>query len=125
MQRVLKALDRRIPAASTASIAIATWDVYQYLFNPNVTDPIDTGRSIHILKVEAKTPKIVKTLAETRDQVANRIRQEKFQPRYQKYLRRLWKESQIEIRPNYEKYLIASPLKISSARMLGKPWEVC
>ena len=61
-----------------------------------------------------KTPKIVKTLDETRDQVANRIRQEKFQPRYLKYLRRLWKESQIEIRPNYEQYLIVSPLKTAS-----------
>lgn len=90
-----------------------------------MTDPIDTGRSIHILKVEAKTPKIVKTLAETRDQVANRIRQEKFQPRYQKYLRRIWRESQIEIRPNYEKFLIVSPLKTSSSWVLGKPWEVC
>jgi len=79
-----------------------------------VTDAIDTGRSIHILKIEAKTPKIVKTLDETRDQVANRIRQEKFQPRYLKYLRRLWKESQIEIRPNYEQYLIVSPLKTAS-----------
>jgi len=76
-----------------------------------VTDAIDTGRSIHILKIEAKTPKIVKTLDETRDQVSNRIRQEKFQPRYLKYLRRLWKESQIEIRPNYEDFLIVSPLK--------------
>jgi parvulin-like peptidyl-prolyl isomerase len=78
-----------------------------------VTDPIDTGRSLHILKIEAKTPRIVRTLEEVRDQVANRIRQEKFQPRYQKYLRRLWKESHIEVRPNYEKFLIASPLKIT------------
>jgi parvulin-like peptidyl-prolyl isomerase len=79
-----------------------------------VTDAIDTGRSIHIIKIEAKAPRIVKTLDETRDLVANRIRQEKFQPRYLKYLRRLWRESQIEIRPNYEHYLIVSPLKTAS-----------
>jgi hypothetical protein len=43
VQRILKALDRHVPPASTASIAIATQDVYKYLFNPNVTEPIDTG----------------------------------------------------------------------------------
>jgi peptidyl-prolyl cis-trans isomerase SurA len=76
-----------------------------------VTGAIDTGRSIHILKIEAKTPRVVRTVEEMHDQVANRIRQEKFQPRYQKFLRKLWRESQVEVRPNYEKYLIVSPLK--------------
>lgn len=50
VQRILMALDRHIPAASTASIAIATQDVYLYLFNPNVTEPIDTGVRKSIVK---------------------------------------------------------------------------
>lgn len=43
VQRILIALDRNVPYASTASIAAATADVYQYLFNAAVTDAIDEG----------------------------------------------------------------------------------
>ncbi|KVX85400.1 hypothetical protein WL10_24265 [Burkholderia ubonensis] len=43
LQAILKAIDRHIPLASGASIALATRDVYQYLSNPGVRDVIDTG----------------------------------------------------------------------------------
>jgi hypothetical protein len=43
VQRILRAIDEHIEGASAASIAIATNDVYEYLFNPNVTRAIDDG----------------------------------------------------------------------------------
>lgn len=56
VQRILKAIDRHVPGGSGASIAIATYDVYQYLSNPNVSDEIDEG----VLKaMEPGTPTVV------------------------------------------------------------------
>jgi hypothetical protein len=43
VQRILAAIDRRIPGGSAAAIALATNDVYQYLCNPVVTNDIDQG----------------------------------------------------------------------------------
>jgi hypothetical protein len=40
---ILSAIDRHIPGASGASIALATRDVFQYLKNPGVRDTIDAG----------------------------------------------------------------------------------
>jgi hypothetical protein len=40
---ILRAIDRHVPGASGASIAIATNDVYQYVRNPGVRDTIDSG----------------------------------------------------------------------------------
>jgi hypothetical protein len=42
-QGILSALDKHVPGASERSIAIATRDVYQYLFNPVIQKKIDTG----------------------------------------------------------------------------------
>lgn len=42
-QGVLAAVDRYVPGASAASIALATHDVYQYLKNEVVRDTIDEG----------------------------------------------------------------------------------
>ena len=75
-----------------------------------VSDPIDTGRSIHIIKVEARSPEFVKTILEVHDAIYETIRQEKFKPRYNAYLKHLWKDSQIEVMPKYQKFLLASPL---------------
>ena len=43
LQGILKAIDRYVPLASGASIAITTNDVYQYLNNPGIRDEIETG----------------------------------------------------------------------------------
>ena len=43
VQRVLQALDRHVPGASGAAIALATRDVYLYLKNPGFQDVIDSG----------------------------------------------------------------------------------
>jgi len=75
-----------------------------------VSDPIDTGRSFHLVRLESKTPKVVKAPAEVHDAIYDSIRLEKFRPRYDTYLRRLWKESQIEVMPKYKKFLVVSPL---------------
>ena len=42
-QSILQALDRHVPYASGASIALATHDVYQYLKNDSVREVIDEG----------------------------------------------------------------------------------
>ena len=42
-QAVLRAIDRKVPGGSAASIALATRDVYQYLKNPVIRKTIDDG----------------------------------------------------------------------------------
>ena len=43
VQGILTVLDRHVPGASGASVALATRDVYQYLTRKNVRDIIDNG----------------------------------------------------------------------------------
>lgn len=43
VQAAIKALDRFVPHASAASIALATSDVYQYLTNPTIRQQIEHG----------------------------------------------------------------------------------
>jgi hypothetical protein len=43
LRGVLKVIDRNIPFASGSSIALATNDVYQYLYNIGIRDEIETG----------------------------------------------------------------------------------
>ncbi|TKB25140.1 hypothetical protein FCL47_15955 [Desulfopila sp. IMCC35006] len=43
VQKVLEALDTYVPGASSASVALATRDVYQYLRNPGFQNVIDSG----------------------------------------------------------------------------------
>ncbi|MBL8300927.1 MAG: hypothetical protein JNN30_21505 [Rhodanobacteraceae bacterium] len=43
VQKILIALDRKVPKASKLSIALATEDVAEYLYNRNITDVIDEG----------------------------------------------------------------------------------
>jgi parvulin-like peptidyl-prolyl isomerase len=76
----------------------------------DVSEPIDTGRSMHILRLEAKTPRQVKSLQEVHDEIYDAIRQEKFRPRYDRYLLKLWRESQVDVTQKYQKFLVSSPL---------------
>jgi parvulin-like peptidyl-prolyl isomerase len=78
-----------------------------------ISDPIDTGRSIHILRLVGKTDRVVKTMQEVKDTIAKAVRDAKFRPRYEHYIKKLWKESQIEILTKYEPFLVWSPLKTS------------
>ncbi len=43
VQSILETVDKYVPGASGASIALATNDVFQYLKNPGIRDVIDTG----------------------------------------------------------------------------------
>jgi len=43
VQAILSAIDTHVPGASAASVALATKDVYAYLRNPGIRDPIETG----------------------------------------------------------------------------------
>ncbi|HEU4401229.1 MAG TPA: peptidyl-prolyl cis-trans isomerase [Candidatus Polarisedimenticolia bacterium] len=88
-------------------IAAAAFD----LAPGDVSEPVDTGRSFHIIRLEAKTPRLVKPQEEVHDVIYEAIRQEKLTPRYDAYLRKIWRESQVEVMPKYEKFLITSPLK--------------
>jgi len=77
----------------------------------DVSDPIDTGRSYHIIRLVAKTDRIVKSQDEMRDTIVKAVRDTKFRPRYDHYIKKLWKENQIDVLPKYEHYLIRTPLK--------------
>ena len=76
-----------------------------------ISDPLDTGRSFHVIRLESRTERVVKPLTEVREEVYKSVREEKFRPRFQRYLKRLWKENYIEIAPKYESLLVVSPLK--------------
>jgi hypothetical protein len=43
VQAVLRTLDRRVPGASSVSVALATKDVYRYLRNAGIQTVVDTG----------------------------------------------------------------------------------
>jgi hypothetical protein len=43
LQGIFRAIDRHVPGSSSASIAIATNDVYQYLRNPGIRDTLEEG----------------------------------------------------------------------------------
>ncbi|HET6277220.1 MAG TPA: peptidyl-prolyl cis-trans isomerase [Candidatus Polarisedimenticolia bacterium] len=75
-----------------------------------VADPIDTGRSLHLIKIVERSSNSVKNLESVREQIQDAIRQSKFGPRYQAYLKKLWKENQVEVMPKYKTYLVVSPL---------------
>jgi peptidyl-prolyl cis-trans isomerase SurA len=75
-----------------------------------VSEPIDTGRSIHLVRLVEKTPKIVTLIEDVREEISNTIRQQKFKPRFERYVRKLWKDSYVKIAPKYERFLVVSPL---------------
>jgi len=83
------------------------------------SDPIETGKSFHIIRIEAKTPEFTKTILEVHDAIYEAIRQEKFKPKYDRYLKGLWRNNVIEVMPKYQKYLIASPLNPAAASAAG------
>ena len=80
-----------------------------------ISDPIDTSRSFHILRLDASTQTIVKLLATVHDEVYAAVREEKFRPRFDKYLKKLWTENYIEVEPKYENLLVVTPLKPKAA----------
>ncbi len=96
-------------AASDLHPAIA--EVAFKLQSGDVSDPIDTGHSYHIIRLVAKTDRTVKSQEEVRDTIVKAVRDAKFRPRYDHYIRKLWKENQIDVLPKYEHYLIRTPLK--------------
>ena len=75
-----------------------------------VSDPIDTGRSFHVIRLEARVPAGMKTITDVHDDVRNAVRDEKFRPRFDNYLKRLWKENHIEVSPKYQAQLVVTPL---------------
>jgi parvulin-like peptidyl-prolyl isomerase len=76
----------------------------------DVSDPLDTGRTFDVVKIEAKADATAKTLADVKDDVYNAVREEKFRPRFDIYLKRLWKENTVEVVPKYQQLLVVSPL---------------
>jgi parvulin-like peptidyl-prolyl isomerase len=85
------------------------------------SDVLDTGRSFHVIRLESRTDKVVKPLEEAREAIVGALRLEKYKPRYDRYLRRLWRESQIEITPKYRQYLVTSPLEPPAAPAPAAP----
>jgi hypothetical protein len=52
----------------------------------------------------------LRTLNDVHDQVHDAVRDEKFRPRFDNYLKRLWKENHIEVMPKYQAQLVVTPL---------------
>ena len=53
---------------------------------------------------------MVKTQESVREAIVKAVRDAKFRPRYDHYIKKLWKENQIEVLPKYEHYLVRTPL---------------
>ena len=77
-----------------------------------VSDPVDTGRSFHVLRLESRVPAGIRSLEEAHAEVRNAVREEKFRPRFDNYLKRLWKENHIEVMPKYQSQLVVTPLTV-------------
>jgi len=60
-------------------------------------------------------PAGLRTLTEVHGEVRNAVREEKFRPRFDNYLKRLWKENHIEVAPKYQAQLIVTPLTVKPA----------
>jgi parvulin-like peptidyl-prolyl isomerase len=90
------------PALGQSALALKTGQI---------SDPVDSSRAFHILKLEARVEAVTKSLPEVKDEVYNAVREEKFRPRFDRYLKKLWKENYIEVTPKYESLLVVSPLK--------------
>ncbi|PYT18063.1 MAG: hypothetical protein DMF51_00925 [Acidobacteria bacterium] len=90
------------PAIAEAAFKLQTGDV---------SDPIDTGRSYQVIRLVGKTDRVVKTQEDMREAIVKAVRDAKFRPRYDHYIKKLWKENQIEVLPKYEHYLVRTPLK--------------
>jgi parvulin-like peptidyl-prolyl isomerase len=86
-----------------------------------ISDPIDTGRSFHIIRVEEKTPRVVKTVEQVHDAIYDAIREEKYRPRYDAYLKKVWRESHVEVMPKYESLLGATPLTQTASQPGSRP----
>ncbi len=82
----------------------------------DISDPIDTGRTLHIVRMEEATPTIVKPIEEVRDEIFKILQQKKFKPRFERYVRKLWKDGYVKITPKYERYLVVSPLDPTPGR---------
>jgi parvulin-like peptidyl-prolyl isomerase len=82
-----------------------------------VSEPIDTGRSFHIIRLDARIPANTRTLTDpgVKQEVHDQVRDNKYRPRFDIYLKKLWRENYIEVAPKYESYLVVSPLKIAPA----------
>lgn len=82
-----------------------------------VSEPIDTGRSFHVIRLDARTAATTRTLADpiVKQEIHDQVRDQKYRPRFDIYLRKLWRENYIEVAPKYESYLVVSPLKIAPA----------
>jgi len=76
----------------------------------DISDPIDTGRSYQVIRLVGKTDRVVKTQENVRELIVKAVRDAKFRPRYDHYIKKLWKENQIEVLPKYERYLVRTPL---------------
>ncbi|OLD62678.1 MAG: hypothetical protein AUI47_11625 [Acidobacteria bacterium 13_1_40CM_2_68_5] len=90
------------PAIAQAVFKLQTGDV---------SDPIDTGRSYQVIRLVGKTDRVVKTQEDMRETIVKAVRDAKFRPRYDHYIKKLWKGNQIEVLPKYERYLVRTPLK--------------
>ena len=81
-----------------------------------VSEPIDTGRSFHIIRLDARTPATTRTLADpgVKQEVHDQVRDEKYRPRFDIYLK-LWRENYIEVAPKYGVVPCRLPAEIAPA----------
>lgn len=66
-----------------------------------VSDPIETGQGWHILKIEARREAVTSEFEKVRNDCEMAVRQAKFGPAFETYVRGLWKAATIEVRAAY------------------------
>jgi parvulin-like peptidyl-prolyl isomerase len=80
-----------------AGIEAAVWPLQP----GEIGGPVDTGRSFHIVRLEAREPEQVTPVGEAREGITERIRDAKFQEKVDEYLEKLWTDNFIYVYPKF------------------------
>jgi peptidyl-prolyl cis-trans isomerase SurA len=68
----------------------------------SISPVIEAEYGFHILKVDARTEAQIKPYDDVKDDIENKIRNERFDAEYKKYMVKVWSEATIWISPKYQ-----------------------
>jgi peptidyl-prolyl cis-trans isomerase SurA len=78
----------------------------------SVSPVIEAEYGFHILKVDARTEATVKPFDDVKDDVEKKIRDQRFEAEYKKYMAKAWSEATIWVSPKYQDRL--SPIDVAN-----------
>ncbi|HYK88529.1 MAG TPA: peptidyl-prolyl cis-trans isomerase, partial [Acidobacteriota bacterium] len=82
-----------LPAKLNPDIAKAIASVKE----GDVSDVVKSGDTCSIYRVDSRKPAVIKPLAEIRDEIKNRIYEQKFNPEFDRFIAQLKEDAYIQI----------------------------